>query len=379
MSKWTVIIKGAALAALLVAALALFSAVRIGIAPQVDAAVSGTFSTTVTASGGGGVGVPAPAAVAGFTTLAAHYDFTQTLPSNWIDCIPSDGAAHEFYFGAQSYFRNDIAAQNPPCSSVSQATDPLTGGTALKFAWLPSYASFLNDCYFCSGVGISLNNNAGTRYTTFPANSYVRIRYRHTPTQVGSYWGFYDPMWVFNGTTLNTNAGVEYDDIEDYGSSLVGAYDSAIHVNGTPGDGGYVWVGACTSESNYVCTGGPHLGAGYDPTQYHTYDLMTTSDGSTGITSCSFIDVPTAGTPAFIACVNFYGAASTQYHQSNIWSFGGECQINGLGQCYTIPAVEEDAWVTDIEVWTCPGWTSGSYCNGSTFVNGGGSTPSYWH
>ena len=322
--------------------------------------------------------VPAPAAAAGFTTLAAHYDFTQTLPANWIDCIPSDGAAHMFYFGAQSYFRTDVAAQNPPCSSVSQATDPLTGGLALKLAWLPSYASFLSDCYFCAGVGISLVNKAGTHYTAFPANSYIRIRYRRTPTQTGTYWGFYNPLAVLNGT-LNSNAEIEYDIIEDYGSSLVGAYDSAIHVTGTPGDGGYVWDGACTSASGNVCASGPYLGAGYDPTQYHTYDLLTTSDGSTSIVSCSFVDVPTPGTSASIACLNFHGPGSAQYHQYNVLSFGGECQINGSGACYTIPAVEEDAWITDIEVWTCPGWTSGSYCNGGTLVNAPPPALTYWH
>jgi hypothetical protein len=35
--------------------------------------------------------VPAGAQAAGFTTLAANYDFTQPLPSNWLGCSPWDG------------------------------------------------------------------------------------------------------------------------------------------------------------------------------------------------------------------------------------------------------------------------------------------------
>jgi hypothetical protein len=40
---------------------------------------------------------PAGAQAAGFTTLAANYDFTQPLPSNWLGCSPWDGQPHQWY------------------------------------------------------------------------------------------------------------------------------------------------------------------------------------------------------------------------------------------------------------------------------------------
>jgi hypothetical protein len=40
--------------------------------------------------------VPAGVQPAGFTTLAANYDFTQPLPSNWLGYSPLDGQRHQW-------------------------------------------------------------------------------------------------------------------------------------------------------------------------------------------------------------------------------------------------------------------------------------------
>src|SRR6266851_8606107 len=58
-----------------------------GTSPSVDVPI------TISSSGP----TPPPGAVAaGFTTLAANYDFTQTLPANWLGC-PDDGLTHQWY------------------------------------------------------------------------------------------------------------------------------------------------------------------------------------------------------------------------------------------------------------------------------------------
>ena len=82
--------------------------------------------------------VPAPAAAAGFTTLAANYDFSQpqyATQSNWLDCSDTNSAL-PWHYGPPY----NTPSQLPPCN-INQKTDPVTGQTVLAVQWLNSYGT----------------------------------------------------------------------------------------------------------------------------------------------------------------------------------------------------------------------------------------------
>ena len=93
-----------------------------GTSPSVDVPI------TISSSG---PTAPPGAVAAGFTTLAANYDFTQPMPAGWLGCSPDDGQTHQWYQQPNNTF---------PCN-IAQTTDPSTGGSVLNIQWLPSYGN----------------------------------------------------------------------------------------------------------------------------------------------------------------------------------------------------------------------------------------------
>lgn len=232
--------------------------------------------------------VPAAAQAAGFTTLAANYDFTQTLPSNWLGCVPDDGQTHQWYQQGQG---------NPPPCDVAQVYDAVAGSNVLDIPFKASYGS----TYF---QNIQTSSTDYTRATTFP-NAYWEIVYRtQTSPSVPA------PAYEVNGgvTTLfewffpgnSSPSGVEQDTVEEW-----------LFYPSSPTDGLLDWnTGA--SNSAQVFSGRRT----FDPTQYHTWAARITSDGTT-IAQCSYLD----GTQIGCGKINYStGSEATQRHYATIFA-----------------------------------------------------------
>ncbi len=125
---------------------------------------NGPHSTVITASSGGsnvtgtlnmtvanntGPAVPAPANQAGFTTLAANYDFSSSFyatQSNWLTAsvTNTDNTPRSWFQGTNFY------GSNPPADSIAQVFDPVAGQNVMLIKWLPSY-------FGCCANGWALN------------------------------------------------------------------------------------------------------------------------------------------------------------------------------------------------------------------------------
>jgi hypothetical protein len=193
--------------------------------------------------------VPAAAQAAGFTTLAANYDFTQPLPTGWLDCAgplnapPSQPPAEAwFYYNSAN-----------SCSNLSQSTDQ--GSLALNMPLFPSD-----------------NQNGGEldTITTFP-NAYweVVFRFQTTPdpgaaggyNSPGSYLTLY--QWYYPNPT--SPSGIEQDSVEQFfGGATQYVSDGLIDWNNNAASPSF---GGNTAPSNY------------DPRAYHTWGALLTSDG----------------------------------------------------------------------------------------------------
>jgi hypothetical protein len=289
----------------------------VGTSPSVDVPI------TISSSGP----TPPPGAVAaGFTTLAANYDFTQPLPANWLGCSPYDSNAHQWYQGIW------WANPQPPCN-INQVSDTVAGSNVLDMTWLPSYGT-------AGGYGgaqaIATMSPDTTKVTDFP-NAYYEIVYRVTPTVANSYTGFY--TWS-QAAAKGGSGPIEWDHIETYGTAVNG-YDAAIHNWGNNNIG-----------SNFIWQTTSKLPAGYDPTKYHTYAGRITSDGST-MSICSYVD------NVFIACQNPQ-AVGAEFNQRNFL-------VAQIGQNNGSTPQQTDMFVKSIRVWSCANWQT-SMCNGTVLT-----------
>jgi hypothetical protein len=294
-----------------------------GTSPSVDVPI------TISSSGP----TPPPGAVAaGFTTLAANYDFTQTLPANWLGCYSStggyDNGPHQWYQG------NFWHSKEPPCN-ISQAFDSVAGSNVLDLGWLPSYAGQGTE----DEVEITTESHDTTQVTDFPPNVYLEIVARVSPLAANPTNFPQSGFWTW-GTlaSRDTNhAPIEWDILELYGASAA-CCDAAIHNWGNPGVGvPYLWQGSSS------------LPSGWDPTQYHTYAVRTTSDGSSVMSGCAYVD------GNLIRCVNpqAIGAEFNLRNYILLWNGSSTQQL--------------DMYVKSVHVWSCANWQT-TMCNGTVLT-----------
>ena len=272
---------------------------------------------------------PAGAAAAGFTTLAANYDFTQPLSAGWLGCAPFNSNAHQWYQGQWWY------SAEPPCD-ITQVTDTAAGTKVLAIKYAPAYASAGTN-----GLYMSTMSHDTSKVTDFP-NAYYEITYRITPTLDKSYTA----LWTWSQRSAKGGPGpIEWDFIETYGTWL-GGYDAAIHT-WAHNSGSYVWQGT------------NNLQVGYDPTQYHTYAGRVTSDGSTQISICSYVD------GNLIKCKSVDAPVSTDFTNRNALIVGnGTCCGTGAN-----PSGETTMYIKSIRVWSCADWQT-TMCNGTVLTAG---------
>jgi hypothetical protein len=181
----------------------------------------------------------------------------------------------------------------------------------------------------------------GTKVTDFP-NAYYEIVYRVTPTVADS---TNDPLtifWTWGTAAARGGPGpIEYDYIENYGANF-GSYDAAIHNWGNNQNG-----------SQYLWQGRSSLPSVYDPTHYHTYAGRLTSDGSTLVSACSYVD------NNLIACKNPQ-AAGAEFNQRNFL-------IVNNGMSNATVTQQTDMYVKSIRVWSCANWQT-TMCNGTVLT-----------
>jgi hypothetical protein len=240
----------------------------------------------------GSSSAPAQAVAAGFSTLAADFDFstaTYAVTSNWLDCSGTN-ASYTWHLETQ---------YGTPCNAFFQTTDPLDGSTVLDMQWLPSF---------------------GTA-TTLDADSVLPALFT-VPSQVLDFGHFYveyqarldvDPyqgmlagpyLW---GTNYITNPNA-YGTLElDLGE--MDNFNNGGGGNATPGGAGANWgyhqVGNFNGESYdgmWIChtlgncnqggggiPGTLALPPGYDYKVYHIYGMLFTSNGTNEYV-CYYLD-----------------------------------------------------------------------------------------
>ncbi len=298
--------------------------------------ISAPVDVPITVTGSSGPPPPPGATAAGFTTLAWNDDFTQSQPANWIDCFPSDGQVHRWYMGRVFY-----GSSATPCGSTAQVIDPLTGQLAVDVQWQASYAASVP-------IGFNTIETIGyadtSKVTDFP-NAYFEIVARITPAFVGNQTPPLQAFWTWgtaDAQAPGTRSPIEQDFIEVYGANS-GCCDAGIHNWGNGNNpNAFIWVGA------------NQLPNGFDFTQYHTYAGRVTSNGSTQMFMCSYVDGN-----LLQSCVNSNPTAA-EFNYRNYLIVN-----NGRGSA-TFPDTVH-FYIKSIRVWSCANWQT-TMCNGSVLT-----------
>jgi hypothetical protein len=275
--------------------------------------------------------VPAAAQAAGFTTLAANWDFSQATyatQSNWLDCNDNNSslAWHAGVPGVTSIACN-----------IFQTVDPNTGQTVMHFLQLPSYGA---------GKFMGMQTKVGSTITFGVNNYFVEATYRigsscTAPSNTCGPSG----VWTWNDDTQGGH--IEWDFMEEYGDQ------------GGFSDGSPHWFSYSTNN----------LPAGYSVFNYHKVSNLITSDGSSSKLDCGYVDDRLQGcgaaadTNSSIYNTKFWMIASTQ---------SGADGQTGNGNI--------DMYLQYIRVWTCANYQNNP-CNGSAQFSGSqdGQPLTYWH
>jgi hypothetical protein len=313
---------------------------------------------------------PAEAQKAGFTAMVMCQDFTQPIPNTagtgvttgWVNvCGGPAGTPQWFQYGNAGPIR---------CNNFQQVTDG-ANGLVMHIYYDP--AQCVSPGNQLCRVNIqtddfsSLTPGVGN-YFVYPQASYAQITYRddlyvnHTPCDGINNTAFW--MSSHEGGAGHAPPN-EFDVIENWGGGVncqSQVTDEALHNwNGDPG--GFVpassvwnfhsignWAGTTWS---YAATNG-----------YHTYGMLTTTNGSDNMEVCGYID------DFLLNCTQFpgitdecrndkTGAALPNINGSGCWgqknypivwvgSAGGPAPHNTV-----------NAWIKSWQVWSCPAWNVG--------------------
>jgi hypothetical protein len=134
-----------------------------------------------------------------------------------------------------------------------------------------------------------------------------------------------------------------------YGCSL--EFDSFEYTNG--------WTNAafhnCGSQATAIWGGGaaiPNPPPGFDVTQYHTYGMRVTTDGSTAMWFCVYIDGYKQGCPNVTGLLgNPSGATLSHPGLLALMS-----QVGYIGSTNVTSTIQQ--YIKHIYVWSCANWQS---------------------
>ena len=300
--------------------------------------------------------VPAGAQAAGFTTLAANYDFSQpkyASQSNYLTCgVLSSNAGSVTTDFWQEVDGNGLSTM--PCD-INQITDTGPNGdgsTVLELGWQPGY----------TGGGLPGLQQMHTR-TIFPINSYVEIMGRVQDTPDITTYPYEDPgnytlLWAWN------SPGFEPDVNENFGPS-----------NWPPGGVGQGNANTAAMMHQWPSQAVVALWqAQFDVRQYHKFGLRLTgnsSDGGTqafcmdydGVrTSCNTLGIPTGASAIRYNWLLTDGAicnSGTSQHS------GG----TGFGDFSCVVSRRIAYRVKYIRIWSCSSWQTGVCATGPITSN----------
>ena len=275
--------------------------------------------------------VPSPASAAGFTKLAFESDFTQPFyanKANWLDC---GGATSPQWF--QGYIGVEYTA-HAPCSNIGQGQDPAfpTGPAVLNLHW--------DDTQYQGAPGvigtmIEPTDTAGHNgpFWTF---YYLEIVARFTPLSLANFYS----LW----SVAQNGFSIEFDGLEVASSSTDS--NACIH-NDDSGASQCIWFQAQP----------PTFPGGIDYTQYHTYAWRVTSDGSTDVYWCMYIDGATQGCQSVSPTADQIAGGSTVATTIQLLNTDRGASCPGRNApC----GVTGDMYVKSVRVWTCPAWSIGN-------------------
>jgi hypothetical protein len=285
--------------------------------------------------------VPAPAGGAGFTTCALNADFSNSYYSKTATWINECGATTPWRFYLQGQFGGSV-----PCNRLTIATDPTFGGTVAHFQYLQNDKATIGQNIFqLAWPGAWLTTTGFPPY--LPNEMYYEISFRLSPATLtaGTAW----PIDIWQETTRSPcgpgggpcpPSWVEIDFME---------YDDL----GQPGSG-FKWGGGIIDWPYGNPAYGPVTVGATDLSVYHTLRVLITSDESSAISKCTWIDATPYG------CIqvhpqNVPGAdaqtTAEEYHQWNnaITFFLGQGGASSISS-------NLDAYIQSIRLWECSGY-----------------------
>ena len=295
-----------------------------------------------------GPSVPAQAAAAGFTAQILKADFTQTTGpwSNAANFMTNCGAANSVPGQPSTWhFTYNIWPTGPslPCDHASIAVDPDFGNRALLLRMTPAdYATNNNsnqgdDLMFPDYVGHNTGQN-----TWVPMEQYVKIVWREPAS---SY-----------------NMGGTCGPISCYGSGVSAPWSAPLSFSSENLD--WSEIGGYTSLSTlyFFQTIGNYSGGevdsppGQDVTKYKTIEGLSTSDGSTVLAMCLWVDGNWAG------CIRGFSKSYTVRDYITLVALN----INrGPNDPQSMPN-ELDVYIKSLEWWSCPNYLTAN-CVGAGF------------
>jgi hypothetical protein len=291
--------------------------------------------------------VPAPAAAAGFTTCALNGDFSKSFfskISSWLN--PCGGARKKWEF----YWEYSIGANDGDCSRVGMKTDSTIGKRVLHLQEQPNDPTAANQQTWAldwPGRGWAVAHDI-----LLPVYGYyAEITFRFTPASVGEGGAPAGPLGWWMNQWVNGCCWVENDFIEGY--------------DGTKGPGGQ--VGWAYGSAHYFAR---WIHFAFDITKYHTLSALVTSDGSTAVAKCMWLDGAAQGCTTVPVADSSYCASDATCVHDVFPQHGGFITVwVGQGSHNRGPR-NVDMFVQSERVWTCAGYRSASnYCFGSLMTS----------
>lgn len=285
---------------------------------------------------------PQPAVAAGFNTLIIDFDFTQSNPwsdrSRWLRCHDGSGAANPILYQDWDGFGG---WRMPPCSNISQATDPF-GSLALHIIMDPASLNTLGCTPNCDNIAVAAmtlqtTDSAGNG-NVLPSNIYVEVTGLPKSSDPAMGHLFAD-FWSYAN-----DIGTEWDGIEWFGNNI----GFSTYHNNTSGN---------VQSTNEVDS--------MDQSAYHKYAWRVTSNGGNDGFFCSYKDdAPAASSPG--NCITWNptsGQAANSNHATVQFETGyAGCGTGGI----SCPNSSVEVWVRRLRVWSCAGINSGATCHSSS-------------
>jgi len=292
--------------------------------------------------------VPAPAVAAGFTQQVINADFSQPAYSNIATWVDGCGGPTT---GDRWVYRWWYTGTAGPCDHIIMEPDPTIGGKqVMHIRFLVSDGSSpASNLSLSFPDAFNVNNN-----NHFPMGLYVEITFRIAAASLVSQPGVFaiwspymigGPGYVFLW---------EADDIEVQPNSASGG--TWIY-----GDGGIEWD--YTQPAGMQAIGG--IGAPLstlrdDETVYHTYGMLWTTDTTSQIWKCQYLDGGvTTGTATACGGNNPAHPVILTHHDQNLVLNWGGAPTGGA------VTSNVDIYIQSVTAWVCPGgFGTSTQCTG---------------